>query len=99
MSDQSIPEDVVGSSDHPQRRAGPNEGVRAPEPDESGGVLQQSIFDGKGNEIVVVTGQDEEGNRKQGTGWSAEEAMEDAGDTSEPIGHGFGPSPEGSHQV
>jgi hypothetical protein len=97
MSEQSMPEDRTGSLDHPTHRAGPDEGVRASV--EESGELQQSIFDGKGNEIVVVTGEDEEGNRKQGTGWSAEEARADAQDSGEPIGHGFGPSAEGSEQV
>ena len=39
---------------------------------------------------VPSTGPDADGRNKPGTGASAEEAMESAKDTSEPIGEGFG---------
>jgi hypothetical protein len=84
MADQHI-KDMPGK-DH---RAGPNEGWRAPRVEETG-VAQSSIYDGAGNEIVVVTTTDADGRNKQGTGASAEEAMESAKDTKEPIGEGFG---------
>ncbi|MEW6154299.1 MAG: hypothetical protein AB1673_09975 [Actinomycetota bacterium] len=90
MSEQRFLDDRVGSSDHPQHRADDDEGYRAPSVDETG-VAQQSIFDGAGNEVVVVTTTDEDGRRKQGTGASFEEALADAQDSSEPIGDGFGP--------
>ena len=75
--------------DHPVHRAGPREGVRAPSASETG-VAQQSIFDGAGNEVVVVTTTNADGVRKQGTGPNAEAALEDAKSTKEPIGEGFG---------
>ena len=89
MSDQHFQDDRVGQSDHPQHRAGDDEGYRAPRVEETG-VAQQSIFDGKGNEIVVATTTDSEGNRKQGTGATFEEALADAQDAKQPIGKGFG---------
>ncbi len=92
MSDQNIPKDRVGSQDHPTHRAPAGEGYDAPRVDEGGsGVAQQSIFDGAGNEVVVVTTTNEAtGQRKQGTGATAEEAMKSAQDTKEPIGEDFG---------
>lgn len=96
MSEQSMQDDVLGSTDHPQHRAGPDEGYRAPRPEESGtNVAQHSIFDGAGNEVVVATTTNAEGQRQQGTGDSAEEAIADAQDPSKPIGEGF--SPGGGH--
>src|SRR5947209_5479704 len=91
MSDQHMQEDRTGSSDHPQHRAGPDEGNRAPRVTKESGVAQHSIFDGAGNEVVVVTTTNETtGQRKQGTGANAEEAMESAQSTKEPIGEGYG---------
>jgi len=89
MSDQHWQDDRVGQTDHPQHRAGDDEGYRAPRVEETG-VAQSSIFDGKGNEVVVVSTTDAEGNRKQGTGASAEEARKDAQNPKQPIGEGFG---------
>lgn len=91
MSEQRMQDDRTGSSDHPQHRAGPDEGYRAPRVTKESGVAQSSIFDGAGNEVVVVTTTNEKtGERKQGTGASAEEAMKSAQDTKEPIGEQFG---------
>ena len=89
MSDQNWQDDRVGQTDHPQHRAGDDEGYRAPHVEETG-IAQSSIFDGAGNEIVVVSTTDSEGNRKQGTGKTAEEALADAQDPKQPIGKGFG---------
>lgn len=93
MSEQNIQPDVVGSTDHPQHRAGPGEGNRAPRNDEGGGdgVAQHSIFDGAGNEIVVATTAGPDGKTMQGTGPSAADAIDDARDPDGPIGEGFGP--------
>src|SRR3712207_5821293 len=91
MSEQHMQEDVLGSTDHPQHRAGPDEGNRAPRVDQTGGgVAQHSIFDGAGNEVVVATTTNDEGQVKQGTGPTAADAIADAKDPSEPIGEGFG---------
>jgi hypothetical protein len=97
MSEQRMPDDVVGSTDHPQHRAPEGEGYDAPRNDQGGGtgVAQHSIFDGAGNEIVVATTTNAEGQRQQGTGDTAAEAIEDAQDPSKPIGEGF--SPGGGH--
>lgn len=93
MSDQHFEKGITGSTDHPQHRAGPDEGYSAPRADETGsGEAQSSIFDGAGNEVVVVTGTDADGNPKQGTGASAEEARASMKSTKEPIGEGFGTS-------
>ena len=97
MSDQSLDKGDAGTSDHEQHRAGPNEGVRAPLSTESGEESQISIFDGKGNETVVVATDNADGNPSQGTGASAEEARADAqkrkgGDT---LGDDFGTAPKG----
>jgi hypothetical protein len=90
MSEQHIQKDRTGSSDHPQHRAGPNEGNRAPSVDEGGDIAQSSIFDGAGNEVVVASTTDKDGKRMQGTGASAEEAIKDAKNPKGPIGEGFG---------
>src|SRR5919109_3674027 len=92
MSDQHMQDDRAGSSDHEQYRAGENEGVRAPFQEEKG-PIQSAVYDGAGNEIVVVTTQDEEGTRKQGTGATAEEALKDAQDPEQELGDGFYPTP------
>jgi len=86
-------QDPAGESDHPQHRAGPGEGVRAPSATETG-VSEISIFDGAGNESVVRTTTDADGNRAQGTGASSEEAAADAERLLKDgggIGEGFGP--------
>jgi hypothetical protein len=92
MSEQHMQDDRLGSSDHPQHRAPEGEGVKAPFQEDKG-PIQSSVFDGAGNEVVVVTTGDAEGNRKQGTGANAEEALADAQDPKEPIGDGFYPEP------
>ena len=69
--------DAAGDTDHPQNRAGPGEGVRAPFATETG-VSEISVFDGKGNESVVRTTTDASGQRVQGTGPSSADAAADA---------------------
>ena len=90
MSEQHQQDDRLGSSDHPQYRAPEGQGNAAPIED---GVIQQSIFDGAGNEVIVATTTNAEGVRKQGTGATAEEAIADAKDPEESIGEGFDPQP------
>lgn len=88
MSENDRKDSRLGEVKH---RAGEGEGFRAPSVNESGSdVIQSSIYDGAGNEIVVATGVDSEGNRKQGTGESAEEAIKDIDKSDEALGKGFG---------
>jgi hypothetical protein len=78
MSEQgNRQEGIAGETDHHQYRAGPDEGVRAPDATETG-ISEMSIFDGKGNESVVRVMTDAEGNTVQGTGATSEEAAKDA---------------------
>ncbi len=92
MSEQHMQDDRLGSSDHPQSRAPEGEGVDAPMREDKG-PIQSSVFDGAGNETVVVTTAGPDGKRKQGTGATAEEAAADAQNPKEPIGEGFYPPP------
>lgn len=81
---------VIGDSDHEQHRAGPGEGVRAPLVSEGADHAEFSVFDGKGNESVVVVGANAKGQKSQGTGASAEEAAADARRGDNKLGEGFG---------
>ena len=95
MSDQgNRQEGRAGDTDHPQHRAGPGEGVRAPFAEETG-VSEISVFDGKGNEQVVRTQGDASGQRAQGTGRSSAEAAADAekqlNEGGQSVGEGFQP--------
>lgn len=74
------------------RKAPEGEGISAPLSTESGGPPQTSIFDGAGNESVVVLGQNEKDGRvSEGTGATLEDATQDArkGDTL--LGDDFSP--------
>ena len=77
LGDQSH---ITGDPDHEVKRAGEGEGVRAPLAAEGADHAEFSIFDGKGNEQVVVVTENEEGKRVQATGDSSAEAAEKAGD-------------------
>jgi len=82
---------VMGSNQD-KRRAGPGEGIRAPFAQDTGGQAQSSVFDGKGNESVIVYGTNEEGRPAQGTGpdvasADAEVADGDANDPGSDFGH------------
>jgi len=74
-----------------QHRAGPGEGVRAPLVSEGADHPEFSIFDGTGNESVVVVGTDEEGRPSEGTGPDSESAMHDAKRSGQLLGKDFGP--------
>jgi hypothetical protein len=87
LSDQTA---VIGEMDHEVQRARPDEGVRAPFAEETGGPVEYSVFDGHGNEAVAVE-TDEGGRRTIGTGETREDALKDARDQSELIGEGFFP--------
>ena len=75
-----------------RNRVGPDEGVRKAEPEE-GGIGEMSIFDGRGNEMVVANTVDEDGNFRQGTGATSEEAIKNAKKGKDPIGKGFWTDP------
>ncbi len=81
---------VVEESDHDIHRAGPDEGSRSPNVEELGHA-EHSVFDGKGNETVVVTTTNAEGERVQATGGTREEALDNVEDT-DGIGKGMGPA-------
>jgi hypothetical protein len=51
---------------------------------------QMSLYDGAGNETVVVVAENEEGRRAQGTGATADEALADARKGDSLLGKGFG---------
>ena len=55
---------------------------------------EMSIFDGAGNESVVVMSEDESGRRAQGTGATREDAAADAETGDDLLGKDFSP---GSH--
>lgn len=61
-----------------------------------GQPAEHSIWDGAGNEIKVVTTEDEEGRPSEGTGKTSEEALEDAKKPDQLLGHGFDTSPHTS---
>lgn len=94
MTDQgNRQEGIAGDTDHPQHRAGADEGVRAPYATETG-VSEISVFDGAGNETVVRTQGGEDGSRAQGTGATSADAAADAEHLLKDGGHigeGFGP--------
>jgi len=81
---------VMGPDNGPQHRAGPGEGIRAPFAQDTGAAPQTSVFDGKGNESVVVMTQDAEGKPSQGTGPSAGSAKSEAEDGDAHPGSAFG---------
>ena len=82
---------VVGDTDHPQHRAPEGEGVRAPLAEDGADNAQISIFDGAGNESVVVLADDDKGMPREGTGPDAESALADARDPKSVIGDAFSP--------
>lgn len=88
MSDQNLQPDVTGSTDHPQHRA-EGQGQDGPMAKDSG-VPQHTVFDGKGNETVVVTADNADGRMSEGTGASTEEALDDAKKPGEMLGDGYG---------
>jgi len=77
---------TVLGSDSDKHRAGPGEGIRAPFAQDTGGQAQTSIFDGKGNESVVMFGENAEGSPAQGTGPDADTAAAEvaSGDANDP---------------
>ena len=80
---------VIGPGNDPQHRAGPGEGVRAPFAHKEGGDPQISVFDGKGNEQVVVAAPDRQGNLAQGSGPDTGSARAEAHEGKEHPGSVF----------
>lgn len=89
LGDQNNP---IEESDTELHRAGPGEGVRAPMAQYGADHAEFSIFDGKGNEQVVVVGDNEEGIPVQATGDSSEEAAKKVADQDTHITGAFSPS-------
>ncbi len=81
MKDQTNDKDFPGDDAYV---APDGEGVASEDP------AQMSIYDGAGNETVVVLGENEEGRRAQGTGATAAEAKADAEKGDSILGKGFG---------
>lgn len=101
MSDQtdpkfSDPDRVVGVGAEDAHRAPEGEGNRAPLAQEGAENAQFSIFDGEGNEQVVVLTDDSEGKPVMPTGDTAAEAKSkaDKGKTGTGTALGEGYSPE-----
>ncbi len=99
MSDQtdpkfSDPNRVIGTGAEDAHRAPEGEGNRAPLAQESGGEPQFSVFDGQGNEQVVVVTTGPDGKPVMPTGDTAAEARSKAGDTETDTGVGEAYSPE-----
>ena len=85
------PGDILGSTDHEQHRAPAGEGQgEAPLAEKGAENAQYSVFDGKGNEQVVVVADDPEGRKSEGVGATAEEALGDATGNTNVIGDDFG---------
>lgn len=80
----------AGSTDHPQHRAPTGEGFRK-DPTDDSKPPQISIFDGKGNESVVVATTGSDGRVAQGTGRTAAEAEADAQSAEGGLGDAFSP--------
>lgn len=81
---------VMGPDNGPQHRAAPGEGVRAPFAQDTGGDAQFSVFDGKGNESVVVLAEDENGRPSQGSGPDTASARKEATKGKADPGSAFG---------
>lgn len=71
-------QNVLGK-DRAKHRAAAGEGIRAPFAQDTGGQSQTSVFDGKGNESVVVFGENTSGVPAQGTGPDANDPGSDFG--------------------
>ena len=84
----SDPNRVVGTPEE-ARRAPEGEGNRAPLAQYEGGDPQFSIFDGQGNENVVVVTENDEGKSVAATGETAEEAQKSVGKMDTTIGEKY----------
>ena len=93
MADQSMQpeENRMGSSDHEQHRTPEGEGSDSTMAQtKDSGPAEMSVYDGKGNEKVMVTTDGDDGTAIQGTGDTAEEAIKDAKSEGGPLGPAVG---------
>ncbi len=67
------------------------EGISSPTVAEAGGPPQTSVFDGAGNESVVVLAENKDGRAAEGTGATLAEALKDAHDGDTLLGDAFNP--------
>jgi hypothetical protein len=86
----SDPNLVIGTPEE-ARRAPEGEGNRAPLAQNEGGDPQFSIFDGQGNEDVVVVTENPDGKPVAATGHSADEAKKSVDKMDTMIGDGYSP--------
>ena len=86
----SDPNLVVGTPTE-ARRAPEGEGNRAPMAQYEGGEPQFSIFDGSGNEDVVVVTPNPDGKPVAATGHTADEARDSVDKMDGMIGDGYSP--------
>jgi len=82
---------VTGLSAPDSNRAGEGEGVRAPLAQDGADHSEFSVFDGAGNESVVVVGTNEDGKLVQSTGDSSAAAAKGVNKLKERLGKAFGP--------
>ncbi len=91
LSDQNNP---IEEQDTPPRRAAPGEGVRSQMAQYGADHAEYSVFDGKGNEEVVVVGDNKRGKPSQATGASSEEAQSKLPEQDELLSPAFDTPPE-----
>jgi len=81
---------VTGLSAPDSNRAGEGEGVRAPLAQDGADHSEFSVFDGAGNEQVVVVDTNKDGKLVQSTGDSSAEATKGIDKLKERLGDAFG---------
>ncbi len=95
MSDETDPKfsdqnRVTGHGNPENHRAGADEGVRAPFASDGADHSEFSIFDGAGNEQVVVVATNDDGKLVQSTGDSSASAMRGVNKLKQRLGAAFG---------
>lgn len=68
-----------------------DEGISAPFAADSGGPPQTSVFDGAGNESVVVLAENKDGRMAEGTGATLDDALKEAQEGDTLLGDAFNP--------
>ncbi len=82
---------VTGLSTPDSNRAADGEGVRAPLASDGADHSEFSVFDGAGNEQVVVVDTNEDGKLVQSTGDSSADAVKGVNKLKKRLGDAFGP--------
>ena len=92
MADQSMQPEAnrTGSSDHEQHRTPAGQASESTMSEEQAGPAEMSIYDGAGNEAVMVSTDGEDGKAVQGTGDTLDEALKDAQSGEGPLGPALG---------